>query len=271
MSQAPTALFLRRGDAFEPTLLAHGPWAQGFLHGGPVLGLLAHGAERHRPGEGFVAARLTADLFRPVPMASLELATQVVQTARRIALVDVALRAGGRDVARASVLFSRESEAPVRAPLGGPRARPDGPDGIATTAVVPKEMGAAIPPGFHREALVRWTSCGETRGPAAWMRLPSPLVDGAPCTPFERAAALTDLGNAIASVARGRTAEAHVPYINPDATLYLEREPESEWLALVPTSLSETNGVGLVAIALFDERGPIGRAASTRIFNPIRN
>ena len=29
----PDALFVRRGDLYEPTPLAHGPWAAGFLHG----------------------------------------------------------------------------------------------------------------------------------------------------------------------------------------------------------------------------------------------
>ncbi|MEZ4217087.1 MAG: thioesterase family protein [Myxococcota bacterium] len=265
----PDALFVRRGDLYEPTPLAHGPWAAGFLHGGPVLGLLAHGAERHRPSGDVVAARLTVDLHRPVPMAPLELATRVVREARRIALVDVALRAAGREVARASALFARASDAPAREPFGGATVPPPGPEGLPTTAIVPKGTSPSVPPGFHREAWVRWAGAPDSDAPAAWMRLPMALVADAACTPFERAATLADLGNAIAGVVRRRGPGAHAPYINPDATLYLEREPRSEWIALAPVALSETDGVGLVALALFDEHGAIGRAASTRLHNPV--
>ena len=260
------ALFVRSGEAFEPAELAQGPWAAGFLHGGPVLGLLAHGAEAHRPGGDFVAARLTVDLHHAVPMAPLELAASVVRRSRRMGLVDVAMRADGREVARASALFLRTSDAPEQAPVAGAGPPPRGPHGLATTSVVPKGTSPGVPPGFHREVEVRWS--GATGTSAAWLRMPMTLVEGAACTPFERVAALADLGNAVASMARLGDGAPHVPYINPDVSVALEREPGSEWIAFATTVLSETRGVGLVETAMWDEQGPIGRAFSARLYNP---
>jgi hypothetical protein len=260
-------LFERDGDRYVPTGLAQGPWALGFLHGGPVCGLAAHAAEALRPDPAFVAARLVVDLHRPVPLVPLEVAAKTETASRRIALVHVSIRAEGREVSRASALFLRRAEAPERPAVGRAAAPPTGPEGLETTSLIPRDGFGFVPPGFHREVELRHVPGRPTDRPAAWIRLPMGLIDAAPASPFARAAALSDLGNAIAALAPRKGPQAS--YINPDTTLYLEREPLSDWIALDLDGLSETEGVGLANVALHDTRGPIGRVLSARIFNPV--
>ncbi|MCW3064517.1 MAG: hypothetical protein JWN32_1689, partial [Solirubrobacterales bacterium] len=98
----------------------------------------------------------------------------------------------------------------------------------------------------------------EDPGPAiAWYRLRVPVVAGASITPLQRAAAAADFGNG-ASAALDWT---RYVFINPDLTLYLEREPVGEWVCLDARTTVEPDGIGLAVSVVRDERGPIGRAA----------
>jgi hypothetical protein len=95
----------------------------------------------------------------------------------------------------------------------------------------------------------------------AWFRLQLPLVEGEPTAPMERLAAAGDFGNGIASVLSW---DEHV-FINPDLTLYLEREPVDEWVAV---QAQTRVGLGSVAVAesvLWDREGRIGRATQALI------
>jgi hypothetical protein len=259
-------LFERDGERYHPTGLAEGPWARGFLHGGPVCGLAAHAAESLRPDTRFVAARLVVDLLRPVPLQPLEVLAAVETRSKRMAFVGVSIRADGREVTRASALFLHRSEAPGRPPLGRAPTALTGPEGLETTALIPREAFDLVPPGFHREVELRRLPGRPAEHPAAWLRLPMGLVDGAPPGPFARAATLSDLGNAIEAIAS--LERPRLPYINPETTLHLEREPEGEWIALDLEHASETMGIGVVTVGLHDTRGPVGRTLSARIFNP---
>jgi hypothetical protein len=266
---APTLFERRDASSYVPTELAHGPWAKGFLHGGPVCGLAAYAAEALRPSDEFIAARLAVDLHRPVPMAPLEVVATEQAASRRLRLVSVAIRAEGREVTRASALFTRRSEAPVRAPRRRRATALAGPDGLETTTLIPPGQ-FDFPPGFHREVELRWLPSDPPSPRVAWLRMPMGLVDGERPSPFVHAATLCDLGNAIATVAMLDAGAPPASYINPDATLYLEREPRGDWIALELDTVSETDGVGLANVVLHDGAGPFGRTISLRLFNPVR-
>ena len=265
----PDALFERNGDVFAPSELAHGPWMSGTLHGGPVCGLVAHAAEQLRPDADFLPVRLVVDMHRPAPMAPIQTLTRLERKSRRMALDSVGLHADGKEVARGTVLFARSSDAPARGAAGHERRMPLGPEGLKTTAIVPKDVALEFPPGFHREAEVRWVEGPNSSSPSGWLRMPMPLVAGEAPTPFERVATISDLGNAVASVTKREGTRPPEAYINPDTTLYLEREATGDWIGLALDSLSETRGVGISEVVIFDEHGPLGRMLSARIHNPI--
>ena len=103
---------------------------------------------------------------------------------------------------------------------------------------------------------------GAFRSPGAataWFRLRYPIIAGEPITPLERLAAAGDFGNGIASAVSW---EEHT-FINPDLTLYVEREPRGEWVALQSQTRIELGSVGIAESVLWDREGRIGRATQT--------
>jgi len=263
------ALFQRRGDRYTPTELAHGPWARDFLHGGPVCGLAAHAAQQRQPDPDFQPARLVVDLHRAVPAAPLEVDAACDRSTRRMTLTSVSIRAAGREVTRASALFLKRSEAPPGPALGRSIPKLAGPEGLETTPMIPREAHHLVPPGFHRHVELRWAPRAEGEPAAGWFRMPMPLLADEPTSPFVRAATLSDLGNAISGLARRAAQAAAAAYINPDTTLYLQRDPQDEWIGLELDTVGETAGVGLSHVRLHDAEGAFGHTLSARLFNPI--
>ena len=84
----------------------------------------------------------------------------------------------------------------------------------------------------------------------AWFRLRQPLIQGQPIEPLERVAAAGDFGNGIASVLDW---DEHL-FINPDLTLYVERQPVDEWVALQSQMRIERGSVGVAESVLWDRR-----------------
>ena len=73
-----TVLFERRGEHFLPTEHCASPWGPVTIHGGASIGLLAWALEQQMP-PNMLLARLTVDLFRPVPRAPLGVAARLVR------------------------------------------------------------------------------------------------------------------------------------------------------------------------------------------------
>jgi hypothetical protein len=80
-------------------------------------------------------------------------------------------------------------------------------------------------------------------------------VAGEQATPLQQVAALADFGNGLSRVLAGGWW-----FINADLTVYLERYPEGEWLALRSRTDIDPNGVGLAQSEVFDADGSIGHA-----------
>ncbi len=97
-------------------------------------------------------------------------------------------------------------------------------------------------------------------GPAtAWLRMLHPLLDGEEPTPLQRALIAADSGNGISSTLDFR----RYAFVNVDLTVHLHRMPVGEWVCLDSITVPEPTGIGLTDTMLFDEVGPIGRAAQT--------
>ena len=97
-------------------------------------------------------------------------------------------------------------------------------------------------------------------GPAtAWMRMLHPLVEGEEPSPLQRVLIAADSGNGISSTLDFR----RYLFINVDLTVHLHRMPAGEWVCLDSLTVPEPTGVGMTDTMLFDERGPIGRAAQS--------
>src|SRR5690348_2932567 len=104
------ALFVVAGEEVVPTELSRGPWDPNALHGGPTAALLARAIERHDPGPASFVARLTVELFRPVPLAPLRIAVRTARPGRNVQSLEAAVLADEVEVARATALRIRVAE-----------------------------------------------------------------------------------------------------------------------------------------------------------------
>ena len=257
----------RDGARFVPNPCATSPWNPGLQHGGPPAGLLARCIERHPTAEGLSLARLSVDLFRPVPMKPLTVRVETVREGRRIATLQASLNSAEVEVARASALLLRPSQAPE--PASSP-VSPPGPEGLAERSMLDEEMRAKVGEGFHNYLEIRPVPPAEGTPFALWLRTTLALVEGEELSPLQRAAALADLTNTAATFCDLFAGRVRTPTINPDTTLYLAHPPEGEWLCFQAGHVAERDGVGVVHASLFDARGIFGHSAQARLANPHR-
>ena len=76
-------------------------------HGSAPAGLVTWAAEAMPTPVPMHIARLTIDLMRPVPLAPLEIETEVLRQGRKIQLCEIRLKADGVLVVRATALKIR--------------------------------------------------------------------------------------------------------------------------------------------------------------------
>lgn len=249
------AVFVQHGDGFLATDLALGPWYPGALHGGAPAALLVRAVMTHATGSNLTLARITYEFVRPVPRGPLHVDVSVVRPGRRVSLLDAVLTDDRAvEVVRARALLAVPSGL-------------DAVTGVASTAHPfpgpdqgrPNDWAHAIGPGFVAGAMdIRFVE-GRFRSPGpsvAWFRLRCPLVAGEETSPLQRLAAAGDFGNGIASELSW---DDHV-FINPDLTLYVERPPRGEWVALESHMRVIRGSVAMTESVLWDEHGRIGRA-----------
>ena len=102
-------------------------------------------------------------------------------------------------------------------------------------------------------------------GPStAWFRLRAPIVAGEEPSPLQRLAAAGDFGNGISTILPW---DEYV-FINPDLTLYIERPPVGEWIALEAQTTIAPDGIGTAESVLYDARGRVGRATQALLVAP---
>lgn len=243
------AVFVRDGHGYVATELGLGPWYPDALHGGAPAALLARVLAEAVPE--LRLARITYEFVRPVMIGPLSVATELVRPGRRVSLLDGTLRDGaGVEVMRARALFA------LPAALDGGRDEPPpfpGPEDGA-----PSDWTRSEPMFATHAVEIRFVQgrFGDLGPSTAWFRLQVPVVAGEPVAAVERIAAAGDFGNGIASVLDwGRHS-----FINPDLTIYVERDPVDEWVALQSEMRVVQGSVALATSALWDRRGRIGLA-----------
>lgn len=251
------AVFEFRDGRFVATELGRGPWDPGALHGGAPAALLIGEMERLPAAEGLVIARVTYELLRPVPVGELVLEASVARRGRRVQLLEATLRAGdGTDLVRARALQVRRVDRD--APATAPEPPPPGPE--HGREHLPGSGGFDPPhrPLFTPDAIeTRFVAGVFGEGPAtAWFRLRVPILAGREPSPLQRLAAAGDFGNGISAVLPW----SDWVFINPDLTLYLDRAPLGEWIALASRTTIAAEGVGIAESVLYDQRGRVGRA-----------
>ncbi len=236
------------------TDLARGPWNPDAQHGGAPAALLVRAFERLPGGEQLILARVTYELLRPVPLGPLEVRAEVVRPGRRVQLLEASLRTeDGVEVVRARALKVHRADVPRVVAPGAPPAAARPGDGRLNDF---PSRGLRM---FATDAMEIRFSSGTFLGSGAataWFRLRHPLVAGEDPSPLQRLAAAADFGNGISAVLPW---DAYV-FINPDLTIYLEREPVGEWIRLESETRIGAGGIGLSQSLIDDEHGRVGGA-----------
>jgi hypothetical protein len=258
------ALFERDGDRFVPTPLTRGPWDPRAMHGGAPSALFTHVCEQHDPGTAAFVARVTVELFRPVPLTPLTMRVRTIRPGRKVQWLEAALLDDDeREMTRATVLRLRSTDVDTR----GSVELDAHPAPSRATGRPPERLMAPGDVGYWSANEVEivegnWTEPGPG---AAWFRLRCPVVAGEPLSAASRAAAVADFGSGVGNPLRFTRATG----INADVTIALHRHPAGEWVCLESGSWANPHGVGLTETRLHDEQGPIGRAVQMLLVEPV--
>ena len=267
------------GDRYLPTQYTRGPWSPGHQHAGPPSALLGHVAVAASGLAAGQTVRFAADILRPVPIAPLRVRAEVIRPGRAVELVEATLVAEDGDVIRARAWRLRRTDVDIPAGLSSddgpgmlgtspstlrPGFAPPGPDAAAPGRF--PDTGQEV--GYHTAMEYRFVRGGFAEpGPAiAWMRMRVPLVAGEDPTPLERVLVAADSGNGVSATLDW----SRFLFINVDLTVHLHRPVEGEWVCLDAITIPERSGIGIADTALYDERGPIGRADQTLLVDARR-
>ena len=266
------AFYIPDGDAYVATELTRGPWDPGSQHAGPPAALIGRELERLPSDAPMQVGRVTFEILRPVPIGRLRVEASVVRPGRSVEMAEATLSADDTPLIRATAWRLRVSDLELVEGLGSL----DGP-GLAGTTESTLRPGFA-PPGPDEGARRDFFATGESvgyhtamdyrfiagafleRGPAtAWLRMGHPLIAGEEPSPLQRVLIAADTGNGLSATLDWD----RYLFINVDLTVHLHRMPTGEWICLDAITIPEPSGVGTTDTALYDEAGPIGRAAQT--------
>jgi hypothetical protein len=245
--------------AYRASALTRGPWHPDHQHAGPPIALVAREVERGAAALGMThIARLTANLFRPIPIADLSVEVRSDYAGRNAAHFSASLSAGGKELARFTALAQREAELDV------PSGLPGHPLPMAPRTV--EESPAAAFPfnpeliGYQDLVECRIAEGKFFRGPSAvWFRMRHPLVLGEEPSALQRVAVAADSGNGISAVLDFR----RYVFVNSDLTINLLRQPQGEWICIDARTLLGPSGGGIAEARIFDTLGLAGRSTQS--------
>ena len=250
--------FRQTADGLAPTPRAHGPWATDMLHGRLLGGLAARALEQELGEEGWRAARLTVDLFRPSAMAPVTIEVRPVRQGRKLRLADAIATCDGHEVGRVTGLFLPEGEVPPGRiwepdpePWPGPESLPPPED--ATGAEEDDDwLFRVVAGGF-----------GSGERTRVWTNDTVPLVDGETTSPLVRAAVSGDIACPMANAS-----DQGIHYINADYTLFLARYPVGPWVGLEVAQRMAADGIAVASATLVDAEGPFATSSGASLSRP---
>ena len=254
------AVFEVKGAVAHSTSYAAGPWDPSMQHGGAPSALVAWVVENIPTAAPMQVARMTIDLLRPVPIAPLEIRSEVVREGKKIQLCGVSLLAGGKECVRASALKIRAAEYPeLNGVTETPANIPSPSESSSIDEIVRRSSGFIS--GLEVKNAIGNFGLLSAGGPAAcWFRSVRPIVAGEANTPLMRAAMTSDFCNGVSSVLdQGWT------FLNGDLSINFARMPVGDWIALDAETWVDERGVGIAAGKLADERGYFGRAIQSLV------
>lgn len=243
-----------------------GPWSPHLQHAGPPTALLMRAVQRLGGPSAPVPhnalpARLTAEIFRPVPVADLLVRARLHRPGRRVAWATADLVSAAepdQSIMRAQVWLVRRTDEP----LDLPRTPGEPAPGPGAEQPLPGTWS-----GGYLHAVAWHLSAGSFAdpGPATtWTRLLVDLVDTEQPAGAQRAAVVADAGSGISAVAD----PSQMVFVNTELTIHLHREPVGEDVWMAGHTTLDPHGVGHACTRLGDADGAVGAANQTLFVEP---
>ncbi len=243
------------GATLQPQLEATSGWNPQHLRGPAVAGLLARTAETAMADRPELRpVRATFDLFRPSKMRPTRTRSSIVQSGRRLALVDSFLVQDDEVVARSQTLFlAAGADAP------GELWHPD------ETCPPPADQVLGDEGRLYRSGERPWTPKADEHDNSlrkqVWQTA-LPVVLGEEPSAFQAAAATSDLASLVVHLGPGG-----LQYINADVTLSMARLPVPGGIGLAAAEHIADTGISVGVAVLFDRVGRFGTATVSALAN----
>lgn len=238
---------------FHPTEAALSRWGNGSLHGPAVVGLAARNLEGQFGIEGFLPARLTADLFKAAHRVPTEVRTRLLRDGRRIRNSECDIIQDGVIVARATMVQYRQSAAPPGEEWVS-SASFTAPSGVTGNAYLVGSEEAG------------WSNSGAEHQNTSRKRVyhrTMDVIEGEQASPFVRTVVASEATSMVTNLGtRG------IGYINGDLTVGLSRLPVGDYIGVQADSHWCSDGIAVGAATLFDDAGGFGAAMVTAVANP---
>jgi hypothetical protein len=240
--------------------MAGGPWDPKMQHGSAPSALIVAVVEAVPTAAPMRVARLTVDLMRPIPVAPLEIRTEVLREGRKIQLCNVDLISDGKLAVRGTVLrIRRESyELPDTVTSEPVTLPPPAAGHVAKGKITENPFMACLGMSVVKGGF-------NTPGPGAiWFRVERPIIEGQPISAAMRAVIAADFCNGTSSVLDFRS----WTFINGDLSVSLARDPVGDWVLLDAETWLGPDGSGIACARLGDAQGYFGRAAQSILIEP---
>ncbi|MDB5498263.1 MAG: thioesterase family protein [Phenylobacterium sp.] len=242
--------FQIEGTHYVPTAAARGPWNPNSLHGRVIAGLLGAEIERLHGSAEFMPARLTVDMYRLPDLSPVEVVVRPVREGKRIKVIDAEFISGGVSAGRATCQLLKRTENPA-----GNVWKPPSWEVPKPADIEPPTDGRSGMGGMWATRRIEG-AFGTVGRKRIWMSEVRELVAGRPLTPFVRVAVAADFASPFAN-----SGDGGLEFINSDVTVYLHRQPRTEWVGFEVVNHGASDGVAIGECFLYDEDGPIGSAA----------
>lgn len=252
------AFFTQTEGEYTPHEISRGPWDPESMHGRVIAGLLAHEMEARFGDPAFQAARLTVDMFRLPRLEPVSVVTRPIREGNRIRVVEGICHQGDTEVARATAVLLRRAQQPE-----GNVWRP-APWQVPAPESIEPQQPRGFPPMWETRVIDH--GFGSVAQKRVWLREIRPLIAGIELTPFVRAAVAADFTNPLAN-----SGDQGLQFVNADITLYLQRDPDGEFIGFEVTSHQSEQGVAVAECLLYDARGAIGHSLVCGVANQRRS
>lgn len=262
MTDKPAPAFFLPLDkqTYQPTEATIGPWSPTLQHGGPPAALLTHALQQTAQAQHKQIARITIEIFRPIPVQPCQITVETVRGGKRIELLRAWYLVDGTPILMAHAWLLEAVD----------NVSPSVPDPFVVPALPPEQPQQFFPGldyfPYGRSLEWRFVQGSFVQpGPATvWARARIPLVEGSPITGLESLMLMLDSANGI-------SAELDLwqwTFVPVDLSIGLQRMPVGEWVGVAARTMIGTNGIGQTTAVSFDQHGTVGHSIHTLFVRP---